>query len=164
MTIVPLGEAPIQAQRYVATSLPPLGKELQPIHTEEAFRAAMSNCSPYPVAEGDSVMLGGWGQEVTEEEVLALIDRDPSAYWDEESGSVKGSAFPVSPRLIRISFYHPASWILRPGRNDVIVSKIGVLFLESASAGGAIGVRFVSHDPSVTPVVRSTWGGLKARY
>jgi hypothetical protein len=39
--------------------------------------------------------------------VEQLVDSDPNAYWDEDCLCVKGSAFPVSPRIRPIPLYDP---------------------------------------------------------
>jgi hypothetical protein len=43
----------------------------------------------------------------TKKGVEDLVDQDPGAYWDEDCLCVKGSAFPVSPRVRPIPLYDP---------------------------------------------------------
>jgi hypothetical protein len=71
-----------------------------------------------------------------------LIELDPDAYWDEDLNTVMGSAFGLSPRVIKVPFYDPS----RPpnaGRNHVYVIKIGAFFLEGTGPGSAVNSRFM---------------------
>jgi hypothetical protein len=147
---------------YYVVDLPPLGQATEPLTGEDALRAALSECSPYPVAAGDSLLLEpGLLATAVAEEVQAVIDSDPVAAWNETTGRVEGSIFAVSPRLFRFPFMDPG---MPPtiGRAYVKAVKIGVLFVESVTSTGVLTCRFASAD--ATPVERTTWGRLRWRF
>jgi hypothetical protein len=59
-----------------------------------------------------------------------LIARDPSAYWDDGCKCVKGSAFPVSPRLRAIPMFNPETYTKQgPGPNFQIADFMGVFVI-----------------------------------
>ena len=85
--------------------------------------------------------------------VTAVMNDDPTAYFDEGTNSIQGSVYdnPMdSPRVAIMAFYDP----LQPpvsGRNTVIVHQLGVLFIESVDSKGNVTGRFihaVAEDPS----------------
>jgi hypothetical protein len=155
---------PITVASFWTVGLPPLGGSEAPNIGESWFRKWMSECSPHDVNPGDSLLLepGSYASALSEE-VTALINSDPGAYWDEASNVVKGSVYSESPRLIVVPFYNPY-FPPASGRNNVNVSKVSVLFLESVVEYTRISVRFVSSNPGSTPVLPTTWGKLKDKY
>ena len=71
-----------------------------------------------------------------------LIARDPGAYWDHLSGTVKGSAFAHSPRVFPIPLYDPPFYDegKRNGRYaDLKVANWIGFFLESTQGNGIYG-------------------------
>jgi len=78
----------------------------------------------------------------TDQGTQALIDQDPSAYWDTFCNCVKGSAFPVSPRVAIIPVYDPIYYETgkHNGRNASlkVANWIGV-FVESVGGGQVTG-------------------------
>ena len=72
----------------------------------------------------------------------ALVAKDPNAYWDTSSNSVKGSAFGHSPRVFPIPLYDPIYYDSgkRNGRNaDLKVANWIGFFLESVQGNDVIG-------------------------
>jgi len=151
--------------RYFAVDFPPLGQAEPPLVGGGWVAAWFSGCSPYTVAVGDSVQLEpGLVLGEVAAGVQALLDLDPEAAWDESTGSVTGSAYAESPRVMTVTAYDPS----RPpvsGRNFVVVRKLLRLFVESMETGPVLQVRFVGVAASGdTPVESSTWGMLKSLY
>ncbi|HJR61845.1 MAG TPA: pilus assembly protein TadG-related protein [Vicinamibacterales bacterium] len=71
-----------------------------------------------------------------------LISRDPGAYWDHGTGTVKGSAFSTSPRVFPIPLYDPPFYDSgkRNGRYaDLKVANWIGFFLESTQGNGIYG-------------------------
>ena len=73
----------------------------------------ISGCNTTKVSVGDS-LLAEPGNMVgpTAQGVQALVDEDPTAYWDPAPGCncVKGSAFGVSPRIRPLPLYNPEAY------------------------------------------------------
>ena len=71
-----------------------------------------------------------------------LIAKDPSAYWDTSTNTVKGSAFSHSPRTFPIPLYDPIVYDSgkRNGRDaDLVVANWIGFFLESTQGNGLNG-------------------------
>lgn len=113
----------------------------------DCYRDWIPGCEPYMVMEGDTMELE-LGAKVgpTDQGLQELLDRDPSAYYDAASGTIKGSAYPVSPRLIKAAVYDPSEGIydLGSGSNKYLtVEKIVVVFLEYKTGTAAVEGRFM---------------------
>ena len=80
-----------------------------------------------------------------------LISLDPNVYWD--GTQTAGSAYPgfSSPRIIKVPFYDP-NFPPDPGRDTVIVIRLGAFFLEGTQGRDVIG-RFIEITTS------GSWGG-----
>jgi Flp pilus assembly protein TadG len=71
--------------------------------------------------------------------VQDLINQDPGAEWDPVTNRVINSAFPVSPRVIKLAAFDPSIG-LQPGPpQHLIVSKLLVLFVEGHTAADVTG-------------------------
>lgn len=120
------------------------------------YREWIAGCSPYVVGIGDELQLEP-GNMVgpTTHGMEDLIAQDPGAYWDGSAGTVKGSAYGVSPRVGLVPMFDPQ---LPPtsGRNYVTVTKIGAFFIESVGPGSQVQGRFME----LTTVGRPCGGGL----
>jgi Flp pilus assembly protein TadG len=72
------------------------------------YRNNIANCSSGVVQLGQILVPEpGMMQGPTVQGVKDLIDKDPNAEWDEDCNCVKGSAFPLSPRIAKIPLYDP---------------------------------------------------------
>jgi hypothetical protein len=72
----------------------------------------------------------------------ALYNKDPNAYWDTNTNSVKGSAFGHSPRVFPIPLYDPIFYDSgkRNGRTaDLKVANWIGFFLEDVQGNNIIG-------------------------
>jgi len=97
---------------------------------------------PYLVNLGDQLQLEIC--DVADPTVVGLeyvISLDPSAEWDSETGTVINSAFPVSPRIIKIPCFDPTLGVQidSSGLNYTVVSKMIVVFLEQHSGADFVG-------------------------
>lgn len=101
------------------------------------------SCAPYLVNDGDRLVVEP-GNMVgpTYHGMDELTAQDPGAYWDEYSGSIRGSEYARSPRIALVPFFDPR---IPPtsGRNWVKVTKIGAFFIESIRGNGDVTGRFV---------------------
>lgn len=75
----------------------------------------------------------------TSQGVEGLINQDPGAEWDPVTNRVINSAFPVSPRVIKLAAFDPTLG-LQPGPpQHLVVSKLLVLFVEGHNAADITG-------------------------
>lgn len=125
----------------------------------DCYRTFISQCEPYAVGIGDTMefemgnMVGptrqGWSE---------LCSQDPSARFDPTTGSIVNSAFPVSPRLIKVAMYDPTVGVITGGATGAqrysVVTKIAYLFIEAPPAGGStvpVRARFLRYASSGDP-------------
>ena len=71
-----------------------------------------------------------------------LISQDPTAQWDQATNSVINSAYPVSPRIIKIVAFDPTLGVQSLPPSYVTVSKIMVLFVEQHNGADMV-LRFM---------------------
>jgi len=100
----------------------------------DCYREWISGCEPYMVMIGDTMEVE-MGAKVgpTDQGLQEIIARDPGAYYNETTGTIEGSAYPTSPRLIKAAVYDPTVSIydLSGGSTKYLtVEKIVVVFLE----------------------------------
>ncbi|MEW6749876.1 MAG: pilus assembly protein TadG-related protein [Candidatus Latescibacterota bacterium] len=132
---------------YYAIDYPPIG-EGTPIPGADQYREWIAGCvdPSVSVGPGDTLqvepgnMVGPTRQGV--EDVIAL---DPGAYWDPVNKEVVGSAYAVSPRVVKATFFDPAIGVRDDlsGRKYVVVRDIMVFFLEGQGGGGEVLGRFI---------------------
>jgi hypothetical protein len=149
---------------YWVVALPPLWSDPAPLTGETWLRKWVSECAPYGVSAGDSLLLEpGRLFSALLEELDNLIAADPDAHWDEGTQSVEGSAFETSPRLVAVAAYDPT---LPPAasRNFVRVGQIAIIFLESTAASSTINVRFVGSTQTTVATEPTSWGRMKSIY
>ena len=113
----------------------------------DCYREWIPGCEPYMVMVGDTMEVE-MGAKVgpTDQGLQELIARDPGAYYDEVTGTIEGSAYPASPRLIKAAAYDPTESIydLSGGSTKYLtVNKIVVLFLESRTGTAEVLGRFM---------------------
>ncbi len=111
----------------------------------EPYRQWISGCEPYTVRIGDSLQVEPGRMVGPTNEVGNLIALDPNAEWDAATGSVINSAFPVSPRVVKVAAFSPEVGIQNGtnGRAFLTVEKIVVVFLENYGGGADIVGRFI---------------------
>lgn len=111
-----------------------------------AYSANISGCNSATLKITDW-MLPETGNMVgpTQSGVTGLINADPNAYWDTSCQCVKGSAFPLSPRIRPIPLYDPTVFAQgkatgKSGPQLQTVNFLGV-FIESVTGGGDVTAR-----------------------
>jgi hypothetical protein len=108
-----------------------------PINTGEpvceggnCYRAYIDTCEPYLISIGDQLELEkGVMQGPTVQGLNSLINLDPTAQWDPATGTVINSAYPTSPRIIKVAAFDPTVGV-SSGHGYVVVSKLMALFIE----------------------------------
>jgi hypothetical protein len=113
----------------------------------DCYRDWIPGCEPYLVMEGDTMEVEQ-GAKVgpTDQGLQELIARDPGAYYDEATGTIMGSAYPTSPRLIKAAVYDPTEGIYDLGGGAtkyLTVQKIVVLFMENRTGQAEVLGRFM---------------------
>ena len=108
------------------------------------YRNNIASCNQNLVKMGDDMVpengnMVGPTQQGTDD----LIGQDPSAYWDTFCDCVKGSAFPVSPRIRVVPLYDPVIYAQgqqsgKSGPQLRVVNYLG-FFIESNGGGQVIG-------------------------
>jgi Flp pilus assembly protein TadG len=111
----------------------------------DAYRQWIGECEPYMVNIGDSLQIEpGAMMGPTMQGISALINMDPDARWDSNTGTVINSRFPVSPRCIFVANFDPRLGVIENGgRGFVVISKITVMFLEQVEGHDNIIGRFM---------------------
>ncbi len=127
---------------FYAVNFAPINTGEPVITGANAYREWIWTCEPYMISIGDQLqiepgnMIGPTGQGVRD-----LIDLDPNAYWDASTGTVQGSDFPTSPRIIKVATFDPSVGTESDasGRDYLTVVKIVVVFVESLQGKEVIG-------------------------
>jgi len=149
---------------YLLVAFPPLGRETEPLTGGAWFRQWVSDCAPYALVDGDSLLIEpGTLFTTLMEELNRRIAADPTARWDEESQSVQGSAFETTPRLVAVTCYDPR---VPPTSTAprLCVRKIALVFLESTETPASLHFRFVNDAASTVSVEPTTWGQMKRQF
>ena len=107
------------------------------------YRNNVASCNPNVVKIGDS-MVPENGNMVgpTQQGTNDLIAQDYNAYWDTFCNCVKGSAFPISPRIRVVPLYDPVLYAQgqqtgKSGPQLQVVNYVG-FFIESIDGGGQV--------------------------
>jgi Flp pilus assembly protein TadG len=136
----------IASGQFFPIDLPPLDCANcgGPVPGGSQYRWNIGNCNPYTVGVGDRLEVEP-GNMVgpTKQGVGDLIADDPGAYWDSSTGSIQGSAYGTSPRIILVPFFDPTS-PPTSGRNWVRVTKVGAFFIEGVQSNGDVTGRFIT--------------------
>lgn len=127
---------------FYAVDFAPINTGEPVITGADAYREWISICEPFTVSIGDQLqiepgnMIGPTGQGVGD-----LIDLDPNAYWDAGSGTVMGSDFPTSPRVIMVATFDPSvgTETDASGRDYLTIVKIVAVFIEDLQGKDVIG-------------------------
>ena len=109
----------------------------------EDYRWNIANCNTRVMHWGDPLVQEPGAMEgPTIQGADDLIARDPGAYWDDSTKSVKGSTFAQSPRTFPIPLYDPIVYDSgkRNGRDaDLVTANWIGFFLESTQGNGLNG-------------------------
>ncbi|MFH1681565.1 MAG: hypothetical protein ABIH26_13110 [Candidatus Eisenbacteria bacterium] len=152
---------------YYPVMYPPLNKG-GPVGGAYRYHAWILGCvdSSFSVEAADTLVLEP-GNMVgpTIAGVETLIASDPGAHWDEGANEVVGSAYPVSPRIVKVTLFDPETGIICPGAGAAVVAaRIVSIFVEGL-LGPDLTVRFVDEVcDGETSVEGSSWGGVKSRF
>lgn len=127
---------------FYAVDFAPINTGDPVITGADIYREWIWTCEPFMVSVGDQLqiepgnMIGPTGQGVAD-----LIDLDPNAYWDASTGTVKGSDFPTSPRIINVATFDPSVGMQTDvnGKDYLTVVKLVVVFLEDIDGKEVIG-------------------------
>ena len=127
----------------------------------DRYRTNIYECNSLPVSLGDDLVTEN-GNMVgpTKQGVDTLIDQDPTAIWDPDTGTITGSAYGPSgsPRIIRIPFFDPGS-PPTSGRTTVDVTNIASLFIEGITSNGVVTGRIL---PASGTGIGTTPGSLQS--
>ncbi|MBI4611120.1 MAG: hypothetical protein HY726_19195 [Candidatus Rokubacteria bacterium] len=110
-----------------------------PLVGADAYRENILTCAPGTfVSVGDQLKVEP-GNMVgpTQQGVQALIDQDPTAFWDPECNCLNSPLGVSSPRLVRISFFDPRYPVMS-GRKQIVVGNVGGFFLEGLTSEGDV--------------------------
>ena len=134
---------------FYPVDFPPLNRGT-PITGASEYGENIINGAEDPIFVGDILVVEP-GNMIgpTAAGVRALIDMDPTAYWQtdpdygDNGGYVAGSDFEgfSSPRIVKIPFYDP-NYPPDSGKNTVEVIRLGAFFLEGVSGRNVMG-RFI---------------------
>jgi hypothetical protein len=127
---------------FYAVDFAPINTGEPVITGADAYREYIWSCEPFMISIGDQLqvepgnMIGPTAQGVAD-----LIAVDPNAYWEASSGTVQGSDFPSSPRIIKVATFDPSVGIQTDsnGRDYLTVVKIVVVFVEDVQGKEVIG-------------------------
>lgn len=127
----------------------------------DRYRTNIYECNSLPVTLGDDLVTEN-GNMVgpTKQGVDTLIDQDPTAVWDPDTGAISGSAYgPTgSPRIIRLPFFDPGA-PPTSGRTTVEVTNIASLFIEGITPDGIVTGRIL---PASGTGIGTTPGSLQS--
>jgi Flp pilus assembly protein TadG len=107
------------------------------------YRENIAGCNSTLVAIGDLLTpetgnMTGPTQQGTSD----LMASDPNAHWDEGCNCVRGSAYPVSPRIRAVPLYHPVRYTegQHSGRSHPELEVVNYLgfFVEDVTGGGDV--------------------------
>lgn len=126
---------------FYPVDFPPMNRG-NPISGADEYEENLVYGSDSYVAIGDELlvepgeMVGPTGKGVAE-----ILNRDPGAYWN--GTNVAGSPYPgfSSPRILVIPFFDKDAGIV-PGRNSLIVVRLGAFFVEGMTGKNVYG-RFI---------------------
>jgi hypothetical protein len=125
----------------------------------------IANCNPNLVKMGD-YMVPENGNMVgpTQQGTSNLIAQDPNAYWDTACNCVKGSAFPVSPRIRIVPLYDPAVYAQgqqsgKSGPQLQVVNYLG-FFIVAVTGGGDVTGRITPILGKITGISSPAVGGF----
>ena len=136
---------PWSPEWYFAVDFPPINKG-DPVSGANQYEAWIDSC-PDPsvvVSIGDHLQVEpGAMVGPTNHGLDDLIAQDPTAQWDPVTNTVINSAYPLSPRVIKVTAFDPTVGDRGVedclGRDCVTVVKLLVLFVEDHDGGDVVG-------------------------
>ncbi len=140
-------QAAFGAFEYYEADFPPVNKG-NPISGGDQYRDWMClGCldNSFTVEPGDQLRVEP-GRKTGPNKVGldCIIASDPGARWDVSSGTVINSAYPISPRIVKCALFNPSIGLVSSGGGkQVTVTKIMVVFVESAPSNDQIVGRFM---------------------
>jgi len=98
-------------------------------------------CEPFVISIGDRLhMEPGNMVGPTNQGLECLIGLDPTAEWDPATGTVINSAYPTSPRIIKLAVFDPTLGVQDcHGVDCITVTKIIVVFVEQHFGADVVG-------------------------
>jgi hypothetical protein len=138
---------------YYAACYPPTNKG-NPNAGTYWYREYIWSCEPYMIDIGDQLQIEpGIMVGATNQGLDSLINTDPNAMWDTATNTVINSAYPISPRIVKVSVFDPTLGVQTDpfGRHYVTVVKIILVFVEGHSGVDVVGrfMGLVSQDRRV---------------
>jgi len=129
-------------------------------------RENISGCNECPVGLGTEYTheTQPGNDAAVKEELLALINEDPGAYWDESTNTVAGSSFANaydSPRVRPVAFFDPTGDV--QGQSSIAFTNMAWIFIEGGGTEPpdfAVYARFVGvvvggeEGPNTGPLVQ----------
>lgn len=131
-----------QAGWYYAVRFPPInsGEPWNPGAADYQMWIVGDTCEPYIISIGDSLAFEPGGMiGPTDHGLEDLIAKDPLAEWDAGTGTVINSAFPSSPRIVKVAAFSPIAGVGVGPPRHVVVAKIMVLFVDYHIKGDVVG-------------------------
>lgn len=118
-------------------------------------------CEPFVIRIGDQLhMEPGNMVGPTNQGLGCLIALDPTAEWDGVTGTVINSAYPTSPRIIKVAAFDPTLGVQDcHGVDCITVTKIMVLFVEQHFGDEVVG-RFMKIATEGVPDPDCSSGGF----
>ena len=107
------------------------------------YRENIAACNSRVVAIGDLLTPeNGNMTGPTQQGTSDLMASDPNAYWDDGCNCVKGSRYPVSPRIRAVPLYNPTRYTegQHSGRSQPELEVVNYLgfFIEDVTGGGEV--------------------------
>jgi Flp pilus assembly protein TadG len=120
------------------------------------YRANIATCNPNLIKIGDNMPPeNGNMTGPTQQGVDDLMLLDPNAHWDSTCNCVKGSAFPVSPRIRIVPLYDPVAYTegQHSGKSQPVLRVVNYLgfFVEDVTGGGDVTGRLTPITGKILP-------------
>lgn len=115
-----------------------------PSEGAERYRESIVRCNPTVINAGEDIeVMSEPGNMVgpTQQGTRAIIDKDPTAFWNTELNTVDhygGGTVGESPRIVFLPVYDPRIWP-EPGRTTVVITKVVAFFVEDVRNGVVTG-------------------------
>lgn len=109
----------------------------------DRYRWNIGNCNPAVIHIGEAYDVENGNMDgPTRAGVKERMEKDPDAYWDPTTNTVKGSnkgdAWKASDRIVNIPFHDPTIKIV-PGKKPLVFNNFAAFFLEGIKGKDVIG-------------------------
>jgi hypothetical protein len=131
-----------ESEWYYSVRFPPINSDEHWDPGAQVYEALIvgDTCAPGIVRIGDSLAFEpGKMKGPNRDGLKALINKDPTAEWDPVTKTVINSAYPTSPRIIKVAAFDPIIGIQAGPPRFVVVSKIMALFVEANDGPDIVG-------------------------